>query len=382
MATRPSAMVPHTCREPSATKVWKLREQYSREHFIQRPRIAVFQDLFRRAKEQNPEATNSHLRRVTATQLAFISHWSSNSVYHMEPSQREQFVQALTKWHEAHAEQALTGENPMKEYLQSPDFTDHLKEWWDAITPSLYHHFLCRNTNCKSVVLNSHWLRTMEHGSSKQGVYLCPKCLETYRPFAHNSHNKTVGQLVQAKQCLVVKIPNSHHPHSPMVQGQQLASTDTEHVYHCFLMEWPEKDTQPFLNTMKQITAGILEGWVTATNKVAYLHEKLMHHLQKTQRLPYMQRQPWTQANIDDIQNRNAQAGTNKYKLNLLPNRWDNRAGKHQYYFDSFTYVCTEQTPILQPDEVTDLLALMYTHIFLDEMTRPIVQTAKKPRTG
>ena len=121
----------------------------------------------------------------------------------------------------------------MKEYLQSPDFTDHLKEWWDAITPSLYHLFLCRNPSCKSVVLNSHWLRTMEHGSSKQGVYLCPKCLDSYRPFAPSSHNKTVGPLVQAKQCLVIKIPNSHHTHSPMVQGQQLASTDTEHVYRC-----------------------------------------------------------------------------------------------------------------------------------------------------
>ena len=39
-------------------------------------------------------------------------------------------------------------------------------------------------------------------------------------------------------------------------------------------------------------------------------------------------------------------------------------------------------TPILEPAEVTDLLSLMYTQIFLAEMARPIEQTAKKPRVN
>lgn len=80
----------------------------------------------------------THLRKITANQLLFISHWSSSSVYHMEPAQQDKFFTALTSWHEAHAEQALTGENPMKAYMQSDNFTDHLKEFWDAIThPSI-----------------------------------------------------------------------------------------------------------------------------------------------------------------------------------------------------------------------------------------------------
>ena len=39
-------------------------------------------------------------------------------------------------------------------------------------------------------------------------------------------------------------------------------------------------------------------------------------------------------------------------------------------------------SPILEPAEVTDLLSLMYTQIFLAEMARPIEQTAKKPRVN
>ena len=363
-----------------ATKVWKKREYYSRQEFTSRPRLAVYNDVLQQAREQNPTATNSHLRRITANQLAFISNWSTHSVYHMDPKHRDQLLTALTKWHETHAEQALTGESPLKAYIQSPDFTEHLKEWWDAITPSLYNHFLCRNPNCKSVILNSHWLRTMDNNSPKQGVYLCPKCLETYRPFSGISHNKNIGELVPAKQCLVIKVPAQHSANAPVVGGQQLASTDTEHTYHCFLMQWPETDTQYLLNTMKQITADLLEGWIQADDKVLFLHSKLMAHLQKTQLLPYMKREAWTQNNIAEIQNRNTQAGSDKYKLDLLPKTWNARTGSHEYYYDCFTYVCTAETPILEPREVTDLMSLMYTQIFLTEMARPLTQTTKKPR--
>ena len=38
------------------------------------------------------------------------------------------------------------------------------------------------------------------------------------------SHNKSIGTLVQAKQCLVIKIPNDRPANAPMVGGQQLAS--------------------------------------------------------------------------------------------------------------------------------------------------------------
>ena len=265
-----------------ATKVWKKREYYSRQEFTSRPRLAVYKDVLQQAKEQNPTASNSHLRRITANQLAFISNWSTHSVYHMDPKHRDQLLTALTKWHETHAEQALTGESPLKAYIQSPDFTEHLKEWWDAITPSLYNHFLCRNPTCKSVILNSHWLRTMDNNSPKQGVYLCPKCLETYRPFSGISHNKNIGELVPAKQCLVIKVPAQHSANAPVVGGtNSWHQPDTEHTYHCFLMQWPETDTQYLLNTMKQITADLLEGWIQADDKVLFLHSKLMAHLQK-----------------------------------------------------------------------------------------------------
>ena len=193
-----------------AGKAWHTRLQYSQLEFIQRPRMAVYQQVREQARLQNPGASNNYLRAITCQQILFISQWSSNSVYNMDPQQREQFLKALSQWHEAQAEQAFTGENPIRNYIESPAYMDHLKQFWDAITPTLYHHFLYRSPQCKLVVLNSHWLRTMAHGSTKQGSYLCPHCLETYRPFSNTSYNKNIGQLVQAKQCLVVKVPKDH----------------------------------------------------------------------------------------------------------------------------------------------------------------------------
>ena len=209
---------------------------------------------------------------------------------------------------------SLNRRKPIQQYLQSSQSTDHLKQFWDAITPTLYHHFLCRNAQCKHVILNSHGLRTMDHNSPKQGVYLCPHCLEIYRPFAATSRNSNIGTLVQAKQCLVVKTPTPHPANSPLVGGQQLASDDQEHNYHCFLMEWLEKDTQPFLDQLRIITAELLKGYDQALDKVAYLHQQIHLRIRKTQRLPYMTWETWTPENIETITARNTQAGTNKYK--------------------------------------------------------------------
>ena len=293
----------------------------------------------------------------------------------------EQFLKALSQWHEAQAEQAFTGENPIRNYIESPAYMDHLKQFWDAITPTLYHHFLCRSPQCKLVVLNSHWLRTMAHGSTKQGSYLCPHCLETYRPFSNTSYNKNIGQLVQAKQCLVVKVPKDHPANAPLVGGQQLASDDQEYSYHCFLMEWPEKDTAPFLEQLKLITDNLLTGYQEAEDKVAYLHAQIHLRIRKTQKLPYMQRAAWTQHNIDEINERNSQSGTNKYKLQLLPQQWDSRLGKKTFY-DYFPYKCDQTSTILSPADVTDLLALIYTQTFLQEYTRDISQTTKRRRAN
>ena len=361
-------------------KAWHTRLQYSQ--LDQRPRMAVYQQLREQARRQNPDASNTYLRTITCQQLLFISQWSSNSVYNMDPKQREQFLTALSQWHEAQAEQAFTGENPIRNYLESKAYTDHLKQFWDAITPTLYHHFLCRSPLCKLVVMNSHWLRTMAHGSTKQGSYLCPHCLETYRPFSNTSYNKNIGQLVQAKQCLVVKVPKEHPANAPLVGGQQLASDDQEYSYHCFLMEWPEKDTEPFMDQLKLITDNLLQGYQDAEDKVAYLHAQIHLRIRKTQKLPYMQRASWTQHNIDDINDRNSQSGSNKYKLQLLPQQWDSRLGKKTYYYDYFPYKCDETATILSPADVTDLLALIYTQTFLQEYTRDISQTTKRRRAN
>ena len=212
------------------------------------------------------------------------------------------------------------------------------------------------------MVLNSHWLRTMDHNAPKQGSYLCPNCLETYRPFAPTSHNKNIGTLVQAKQCLVVKIPNDHPANAPMVGGQQLTSDDQEYQFHCFLMEWPEKETLPFIDQLKLITADLLQGYNKAVDKTAYLHQQIHLRIRKTQRLPYMPRAAWAQTNIDIITDRNAQSGTNKYKLNLLPHKWDNRLGKKTFYYMTSSSTSATRRPSFCPQKTPQAYWLSSTH--------------------
>ncbi len=177
-------------------------------------------------------------------------------------------------------------------------------------------------------------------------------------------------------------MPGGQDSQRPLVGGQQLSSDDQEYTYHCILMEWPEKDTAPFIDQLKVITANLLNGYQEADDKVAYLHAQIHLRIRKTQRLSYMKRAPWTQHNIDTINDWNTQSGTNKYKLHLLPQQWDSRIGKKTFYYDYFPYKCDETSTILSPEDTTDLLALIYTQTFLQEYTREISQTAKRRRAS
>ena len=68
-----------------STKAWHTRTTYSQLEFVQRPRMAVYHQVHEQARRQNPGASNNYLRTVTCQQILFISQWSANSVYNMDP---------------------------------------------------------------------------------------------------------------------------------------------------------------------------------------------------------------------------------------------------------------------------------------------------------
>ena len=65
---------------------------------------------------------------------------------------------------------------------------------------------------CTQLTLATH------HGSRSTTTRSLPMSSlprDLYRPFAAGSYNKNIGTLVEAKQCLVLKLPNTHQAHAP-----------------------------------------------------------------------------------------------------------------------------------------------------------------------
>lgn len=80
-------------------------------------------------------------------------------------------------------------------------------------------------------------------------------------------------------------------------------------------------------NNMKLITAGLLEGWSQAENKVAYTRADHATHPENIT-TPVHAERGLEPPNITEITSRN-QANTDKYEMHLLPNRWSSRLGRH-----------------------------------------------------
>ena len=167
-----------------------------------------------------------------------------------------------------------------------------LKQFWSVVLPSLHHHFICRNPNCKKVVLSHHWATNVKPGKRTQGHYLCPACLTYYRPWAMQDHRG--NPLLRPKQCLVVKTKCPPQDLTGLT-AQSLVHTDRPDIhYFLYLMEWPEDATDDLLQTLKLQTADLFQAYDQAEDKIAFLHDKIRTQLQEANPfLPMNMRRGW-----------------------------------------------------------------------------------------
>jgi len=70
-----------------------------------------------------------------------------------------------------------------------------------------------------------------------------------------------------------------------------------------------------------------MTGYEAALDKVAYLHASA-NSPSNSEDTTYSHRATWSQENITEITQQNMQAATNKYKLELPPQRWNRQLGE------------------------------------------------------
>ena len=361
------------------SKVWKRRaaDRTKDHHFL--TRAGTYAQTLQLLKDENPDIPDSDLRVRTLKTLNFISHHASASFFHLDAKQREEILTTFIRWETNRIQAGLTGlDAKIHETLNSPASDLFLRQFWTVVLPSLHHHFLCRSPSCKKVVMSHHWATSVKHGHRKQGHYICPSCLATYRPFAGQDHRG--NPLLQPKQCLVVKAYGTNLDIDPQF-AQRVPDQDRPNIhYYLYLMEWPEEDTDDLINTLKLHTAQLFKEYEEANDRITFLHEAIRDQLRHAQKLPYMTRTEWDPTHLQELANRNQQANFELYRISDLPTFGP--PDKKVPFYDWCHYHYTPGvTKILQPKEITKLMALTLCRMLVSHNTEQFLRQPKRQKT-
>ena len=142
-------------------------------------------------------------------------------------------------------------------------------------------------------------------------------------------------------------------------------------------MEWPETATDELLQDLKIHTANLFEEYDKAEDRIAFLHEKIQTQLRHAQPLDYMHRAYWTKENIQALHDRNEQAGSIIYPIDNLPQAGPINDKRHFYDWCAYEYE-EGVTHVLQPDEITKLMALTCCRLLVSSHTKETMLPAKR----
>ena len=156
-------------------KVWKLKAaNLARDHHLI-TRSSTYAQTLHQLRLENPYVEDAELRARTLKTLNFISNHAAASFSQIPAEQRQQILDTFIKWETNRIRAGLTGlDSSLHDALHSDTDDLFLKQFWTVVLPSLHHHFICRNPNCKKVVMSHHWATTVKHGARKQGHYHMP----------------------------------------------------------------------------------------------------------------------------------------------------------------------------------------------------------------
>ena len=360
-------------------KVWKLKAaNLSRDHHLI-TRSSTCAQTLHQLRFENPYVEDAELRARALKTLNFISNHAAASFFQIPTERRQQILDTFIQWETNRIKAGLTGlDSSLHEALNSDTDDLFLKQFWTVVLPSLHHHFICRNPNCKKVVMSHHWATTVKHGARKQGHYICPSCLAIYRPFADADYKGK--PLLKPKQCLVVKAHGNIQDLDTHA-AQPLEHEDRPDVhYFLYLMEWPEETTDQLLNNLKIHTADLLKGYDAAEDRIGFLHDAIRDQLKHAQKLQYMRQEAWPPSHLEELQNRNQQANFELYLVQDLPTFGP--ANNKIPYYDWCAYKYTEgETEVLAPKQVTKIMALAFCRMMVASHTKELIHHSKRQRT-
>ena len=167
----------------------------------------------------------------------------------------------------------------------------------------------------------SHWFHTTTE--TRQGSYLCPKCLTVYRPWAGTALRNPNKKFCPAAQCLVTKSINRPPPGQDG-WAQKLANhAGTGESWYLYLMKFPTENDQDLLTKCKTVVDSVAQKLSRSDDPHSDLLEYINTVLAQAQPLPYFGPYTVDPENIKDVQARNGQGKKHKIKWEHLPKSID-----------------------------------------------------------
>ena len=223
----------------------------------------------------------------------------------------------------------------------------------------------------------THWSNTTT--ATKQGSYLCPKCLTVYRPWAATALRNPNKKFCPAAQCLVTKATTQAPPEQDG-WAQKLANySGSGDSWYLYLMKFPTENDQDLLTQCKTVVDGIAHRLSESDDPHSDLLQYINSVLSQAQPLEYFGQYTVDPKNIEDIQNRNAQGKKQRISWEHLPKSVDPATKETVYRFQGCPYEYdADTTKVLEAEDVHHLIGLIFCKVYL---TRFLQLTFKARKT-
>ena len=190
--------------------VYQSRKFFAQAELQLGSRAATYKGLKEAIQQVDSTISGRQAKRQLLERQEFLATSAGTDIWTLYPNDLAKIVAAFKSWEDINGHLAVSGMVPLERYIKSSDSTAHLKDFLDIVLPNLHQHYICRNTKCSFVIRATHWFNTTT--ASKQGSYLCPKCLTMYRPWAATALRNPNKKFCPAAQCLVTKATTQAPP--------------------------------------------------------------------------------------------------------------------------------------------------------------------------
>ena len=292
--------------------VYQSRKFYAQAELQIGSRAATYKGLKDAIQQADLTTSGRQAKRQLLEHQEFLATSAGTDIWSLDPNDLAQIVSAFKSWEDVNGHLAVGGTVPLDTYVKQKDSTAHLKDFLDIVLPNLHQHYICRNTKCSFVIRSSHWFHTTTE--TKQGSYLCPKCLTMYRPWAG-----TAFKFCPAAQCLVTKAINRAPPGEDGWTQKLTNHAGTGDSWYLYLMKFPTENDNELLTKCKTVVDSIAQRLSRSQDPHADLLQYINTVLAHAQPLPYFGQYTVDPQNIKDVKSRNGQGKKHKIAWEHLP---------------------------------------------------------------